>query len=290
MADSDRVLFTDKDRVQLPANVLGLEDCTLNLRNGNTIHWVHRDNETDGFDISQKKTVILIHGWPDTWRSWATLIPYLSSRFRIIAVDVIGFGGSLQKVESTFADDIIELISHLGLKSFSLIGHSMGSIIARDIAIKVPEKIEKLILIGSTPSSKTTGEAIEKETNILNSNQVDESFASSFQTGTFSDTKQVPAWFVKTVINEAIYNSIDAWKSGLRFLMTDERSEKEFETITAPTLIVWGKKDTIFPKEQQQKLRRLIHNSRIVEVDDAGHSTHWDKPSQVAQIINYFIY
>jgi len=241
------------------------------------------------------KTVIFIHGWPDSWRTWQTTIPYLASYessaspLHIIAVDVMGFG--LSKVDTekdTLVQDFLELLDKLNLQKVALVGHSMGSMIARKVAIQAPGKVEKLVLMGSTPSGQAAGKFVEQQYHILSMKQVDAQFARDFQT--IADPSKVPEWFVETVIEETIRNNLEtAWKKGLRFIIDDAPDYASFSKITAKTLLIRGEHDDIFDDAAQQELLALIRGSTLVTVPGTGHNLQWDKPRKIAELLNDFL-
>jgi pimeloyl-ACP methyl ester carboxylesterase len=109
-----------------------MEPHSIALKGGN-LYYVEKGRRSEN-----TKTVILVHGWPDSWRSWQTTIPHLccyqsaSSPLHLIAIDLIGFGSSKQGTEQTlFEEDILEFLDKLQIQKVTLIGHSLGSMIVR---------------------------------------------------------------------------------------------------------------------------------------------------------------
>jgi pimeloyl-ACP methyl ester carboxylesterase len=88
------------------------------------------------------ETLLFVHGWPDSWRSWQRVLPLLDSRFHVVAVDLLGFGESSKPDKASysvtmFAENLHSFISGLGLDNVVLVGHGMGSFHAWVYAAKV---------------------------------------------------------------------------------------------------------------------------------------------------------
>jgi pimeloyl-ACP methyl ester carboxylesterase len=78
--------------------------------------------------------VVLLHGWPQTWHEWRHLIPVMASRYTVVAPDLRGFGDSDKPASGydkrTVAEDIRQLVRHLGLREIDLVGHDIGMMVA----------------------------------------------------------------------------------------------------------------------------------------------------------------
>uniref|UniRef100_UPI0033228EA3 alpha/beta fold hydrolase n=1 Tax=Streptomyces sp. NPDC000594 TaxID=3154261 RepID=UPI0033228EA3 len=95
--------------------------------------------------------LILLGGWPQTWWQWNKVMPELARRYRVIAVDLRGMGGSGKPDggydKKTMAQDIRELIRHLGLTSASIAGHDIGAMVAYAHAANHPEATTRAVLL-----------------------------------------------------------------------------------------------------------------------------------------------
>ncbi len=92
--------------------------------------------------------VVLLHGWPQTWHEWRHLIPVLASRYTVIAPDLRGFGDSDKPASGydkrTVAEDIRQLVRHLGLREITLVGHDIGMMVAYHYAAAHPQEVRRL--------------------------------------------------------------------------------------------------------------------------------------------------
>lgn len=95
--------------------------------------------------------LLLLGGWPQTWWQWNKVMPALARRYRVIAVDLRGMGGSGKPVDGydkkTMAADIHALVTILGLGSASIAGHDIGAMVAYAYAANYPEATEKIVLL-----------------------------------------------------------------------------------------------------------------------------------------------
>ena len=108
-------------------------------------------------DGSGDETVMLIHGsgpGVTSYANWRLVIPALATKFRVVAPDMVGFGFSErpEKIDyslQTWADQVVGLMDTLGIEKTSLVGNSFGGAIALRIATQHPDRIDKLVLMGS---------------------------------------------------------------------------------------------------------------------------------------------
>jgi esterase len=98
--------------------------------------------------------LIILHGLLGTMDNWGGQIKVLSQHFQVIAVDLRNHGHSPHSDDMSYAlmaDDIVELIDHLGFSKVNIIGHSMGGKTAMQLALNHPERIDQLIVVDISP-------------------------------------------------------------------------------------------------------------------------------------------
>jgi pimeloyl-ACP methyl ester carboxylesterase len=133
--------------LKINLNAFDAEKRMITLPNSQSLAYIDRGNVSG-------PAVVLIHGYTDNARDWVPLLPYLSTRFRLILVDIRGHGRS-SKPECCynrldFAYDIKLLLDALGIQKAAIMGHSLGSIIAQTFAEYWPERASYVVLISST--------------------------------------------------------------------------------------------------------------------------------------------
>jgi pimeloyl-ACP methyl ester carboxylesterase len=113
--------------------------------NGTSIHYVAGGEGTP---------LVLLPGWPQTWWEFNRMMPILASRYRVIAVDLRGMGGSSKPAsgydKKTMARDIYELVRHLGHDRVNIAGHDIGAMVAFSFAANQPEATLKLAILDIT--------------------------------------------------------------------------------------------------------------------------------------------
>ena len=108
--------------------------------NGQDWHWV---------EAGEGDVVVLLHGIPESWQCWLHQIPKLATQFRVIALDLKGYGQSGKEEGdysmTTVARQVIELLDHIGVGSFKLAGHDWGVAISDNIIDQIPERVERYV-------------------------------------------------------------------------------------------------------------------------------------------------
>jgi len=98
--------------------------------------------------------VVLLHGWPETWYEWRHVMPALAKNYTVIAPDLRGLGDSSKPLTGydgkTVAEDIHQLVTHLGFKTIFLVGQDIGSQMAYSYAAAHPTEVKRLVVIDYT--------------------------------------------------------------------------------------------------------------------------------------------
>ena len=235
--------------------------------------------------------VIMLHGYTDSWFSFSRVLPLLNKDMHVFVLDQRGHGESEKPTGKysmpTFASDVIAFIEAKQLKNVVIVGHSMGSFVAQHVASMAPDKVSKLVLIGSaTTMSNDEVNGLEKEVNAL-SDPVSPKFAREFQLSTLF--QPIPDKFLDRAVNESLKLPASVWRSVIAgMLATDAKAQ--LEKIKAPTLIFWGDKEAIFPeRKDQEKLTKQILNASLKVYEQTGHALHWERPEQFASDLSAFI-
>jgi pimeloyl-ACP methyl ester carboxylesterase len=97
--------------------------------------------------------LVMLHGWPESSYCWEAVHPFLRNDIRVIAPDLRGLGESERTMEPSLyrkvelAKDIIEIIDALEIRDFFLLGHDWGGVVAQEVALAVPDRVTKLVLM-----------------------------------------------------------------------------------------------------------------------------------------------
>ena len=99
------------------------------------------------------RPVILLHGWLGSWGLWQETMTFLGQYYRTYALDFWGFGESGKKRNTYQVQDFVSLVDQfmdkLGIISAPLVGHSMGGTVSLSVALQYPERVQKVVIIGS---------------------------------------------------------------------------------------------------------------------------------------------
>ena len=254
------------------------------LNNGIRIHYVERGN-TNGFPV------IFLHGYPDSWKSFQPVLKELSLEYHAFAIDLRGFGESSRPKSGysmdDFARDVIAFLDVLNIKKTSVVGHSMGSFIAQRLAQLFPERVDKLVLIGS--ASKVKGNQVISEALkavMALQDPIDKNFASEFQSGTIKD--RISQKFFDSLVQESLKAPARVWKEALKELAGYDHSD-ELANIKHKTLVAWGTHDALFSKEEQKLLLKAIPNASLNIYMDAGHSLNWEQAKIFSRDLEVFL-
>ncbi len=138
-----------------PATAAALLDTShAVLANGVRLNYVHSGPR-------EGPAVIMLHGITDSAFSFSRVLPLLPPELRVIVIDQRGHGDSDRPADGytmdDFAGDVLGLMDVLGIARATLVGHSMGSFVARRAAERAPERVTRLVLLGTalTPMNAT---------------------------------------------------------------------------------------------------------------------------------------
>jgi pimeloyl-ACP methyl ester carboxylesterase len=256
---------------------------TVRLATGPQLHYAE-------CGASDGDAVLFLHGWPDSWFSFSRVMPLLTSRYRAIALDQRGFGdserpGCCYSIRD-FASDAAAFLDAMSLERATVVGHSFGSFVARRLAIAYPDRVSRLVLIGSGWSS---GNSVMRELQTIAGQLVDSvspAFARDFQASTAH--VPLPVAFFERIVAESLKLPATLWSEILNGLVAYDDAD-QLATIAAPTLLMWGDHDALFSREDQDRLLAAIPGARLSIYDDTGHCPNWERPEKVAADLNAFL-
>jgi pimeloyl-ACP methyl ester carboxylesterase len=162
----------------------------------------------------------------------------------------------------------------------------MGGLIAQRIAIDSPERVDRLVIIGAAASARN--DVIIELNEIVQrlEDPIDPAFIRDFQLGTTA--VPLPPAFLDGVVHESGKLPARIWRDVLGGLV-DPAQANDASGIRAPTLVVWGAKDALFPRSSQDSLVRAIRGSRLVVYPEAAHSPNWEIPDRVVADLVAFL-
>jgi pimeloyl-ACP methyl ester carboxylesterase len=250
------------------------------------------------------RPVLLVHGLGASTYTWRHVAPGLSARYRVVAVDLKGFGRASKPRDRHYsvldqARHLVELVGRLGLTDLTIVGHSLGGGVAL-AAVGSPSmagRVRSLVLIDSMayrqrfpwlltllrlPLLGPAGlQLLPKKT------QVRLALRTAYHR---------PVRISETSVD--VYAAPLRTASGRRALVETARSilpadadafTEGYGSIDRPTLILWGRHDAIVPLSVGERLHHAIEGSRLVVIDDAGHLPHEETPAAVSAELDRFL-
>jgi pimeloyl-ACP methyl ester carboxylesterase/tetratricopeptide (TPR) repeat protein len=234
--------------------------------------------------------VLFLHGFTDSWFSYSRVMEALPARVRTIVPSQRGHGDSERPAccyrVTDFVDDAVALLDALGLPRATVVGHSMGSFIAQRIAIDHPERVNRLVLVGS--GATTRSKAVTEFNDVVQQlkDPVDSAFVRDFQVSTAF--KPLPPAFLARAVGESMKVPARVWRDVLGGLIVGD-AKSELGRIHAPTLVVWGERDALWVRSEQDELVRQIAGSRLVTYPEIGHAPHWEDPARFLADLETFL-
>jgi non-heme chloroperoxidase len=235
--------------------------------------------------------IVFLHGTSDSWFSFSPVLKYLSPKYHVYMLDQRGHGNS-SKPEAgykiaDFAADAIAFIRALRLEQVTLIGHSMGSFIAQRVAVTAaPELAARLVLVDSATDPRTDDLMGFLEVVKALQDPVPEAFSRDFQMSTIYNA--LPDAFMSRVISESMKLPAYVWRAVFSDFLSSS-TVSPFERIQVPTLVVWGDRDMIWSRAEQEALATGIPQAELHIYPETGHALHWERPEEFARQLEDFI-
>jgi pimeloyl-ACP methyl ester carboxylesterase len=237
------------------------------------------------------RPILMLHGYSDSWFSFSRVLPLLPPAYHVFALDLRGHGESQQPAGGytmrEMAADVIAFMNAMKISRATIVGHSMGSFIAQQVALAAPRRVARLVLVGSAtmPRVFTGFSELEREVYAIGET-VPIEFVREFQYGTVH--VDVPADFMDRAIMESMKLPPTVWRSIMDGMMGTDRPE-QLEGSPIPTLIAWGDHDNFAPRSEQDALLAMLPRSVLKVYDETGHAVHWDRPEPFARDLEAFI-
>lgn len=282
------VLLAYLPREVIPARMLADQESRFIQVDGHTIHFKQQ---------GQGDPIILVHGFAGSTYTWRHLIPLLESRHAVYALDLLGFGLSDKPADAAYdlasqADLVLGFMDALHLPTATLVGHSMGGVVAGYAAVKAPSRVRDLVLVA--PGFYFKGAPDFLKYNIF---PLDRLLARAFYSRPARAQSLSLVFYDKTMITDELVDrylapgktpgAVEALARMLRTVAP--RTYEGISTkINCPTLIVWGREDAAVPVRDSERLRQEIENSRLVVFAQSGHMLQEEKPAELAALINEF--
>lgn len=285
----------DTNKDEMIAKYGGAPSKFLDLGNGTTMHYRDEGN-------IKGPIIVLIHGNNSDLHDWKLWVERLKGKYRIIRFDQIGHGLTGESDDSLygmkdFADSFEVFRNKLGIKDFTLIGHSMGGSVAIEYAFKHPQNLNGLVLVDAT-----TGPPVPKEAKNL-----------GFKIASTPVLRHIlkqysPRFLVKKSLEQSVENDaiikeeiVDRYWELLRFpgnrramvsrfsVKAQDFTPSQIAQLQLPVLIIWGEKDQITPLSIGKWYKENIKQSQFIIYPDTGHLPMTEQADKSAKDIDEWL-
>jgi pimeloyl-ACP methyl ester carboxylesterase len=247
--------------------------------------------------------VVLVHGLSGQWQNWLENIPRIAQERRVIAPDLPGHGGSEMPRESIttqgYARTLKGLLDALGSDRVHVVGNSLGGFVSAELAVEFPELVERLVLVSAAGISNsnvyrapaltlgriagTIATATAARHRAMAGRPLTRHLALALVARHPARLKPDFAWegFMKGADPPGFH---DAFRASIEYDFRDRLPE-----IEAPTLVVWGAKDSVISVRDADQFERLIDDARKVVMDDTGHVPMAERPRAFNDMLMDFL-
>lgn len=257
------------------------------------------DHETNYFEQGTGKPLFLLHGsgpGVSAWTNWGGVMPVLSDQFRVVAPDIAGFGYTEFKPDSKYdiklwTKHLLGIMDALQIEKASFVGNSFGGALAIGLALFKPERVDKLVLLG-TPAGEfeqTPGlrAAWEYEPS-------PENMESTMRLFPYDQAIITPEMIQTRYEASARPGAQDALRKLLPKPLTEGPTmvkgfpETSVANVQAPTLVLHGREDRVVPSQCGQLLARAIPKADLHLFGQCGHWVQTERRADFLHLVHNF--
>jgi proline-specific peptidase len=249
--------------------------------------------------------LLFLHGLGGSWKDWSATLPAFAASYQVMAVDFPGFGDSDQpevKYSVEWLTEVIEkFIQERRLDEVNLVGHSMGGLVALNLATRPNSRVKRLIItdaVGIGDKAEFMSHVMTKK--IMGPETRWESFEGFLKDefrgmaeNFIKDRKPQTAreFFESVPKNPITGNPFLPMTPSVQMTASiiDFDIRPKLASIRQPTLILWGVKDHVAPPQDASFLKKEISQSKLVFFPDSGHSPMIEHPSLFNQELGKFL-
>lgn len=250
----------------------------------------------------QGNPLLLLHGFTGSIETWRPFLPALSASHDVIAVDLIGHGGSDAPRDparygmARCVEDVQGILDYYVLARVTVLGYSMGARIALHLAMEAPERVSALILEGGSPGIE---DGSERESRRLAdealADEIERDGMAAFvmrweQLPLFASQHRLSSEVRKTLRMQRLRNTVTGMANVLRGLGTGAQESlwDRIDEVPIPTLLIVGAEDTTYRAIAAEMADRMPL-ADVAVVPDAGHAVHLEQPTPFQDLVLRFL-
>jgi 3-oxoadipate enol-lactonase len=238
--------------------------------------------------------VVLVHGLGYARWGWEPVADLFAERFEIVLLDNRGVGASDAPpgpyTAAEMAVDVLSVLDDAGLERAHVVGTSLGGMIAQELALSSPERVNRLVLVCTTPGGPNAAPMPEQTVRLLAEASSLEPRVALRRFVENALAPDPPEELVERILAHrlATPQPLAAWSSqaaaGVTFDVWDRLGE-----LRAPTLIVHGTEDVVVDPANAERLAERIQGARVERFDGCGHLLFWEEPARFADVVGEFL-
>ncbi|ABA58559.1 carboxylesterase BioH (pimeloyl-CoA synthesis) [Nitrosococcus oceani ATCC 19707] len=240
--------------------------------------------------------LVLLHGWGFHSGVWAPLVDCLSTRFRLTLVDLPGHGGSDPLAQGRRLAAVAETVARVAPPQACWLGWSLGGLVALQAAIDFPRRVNKLVLVASTPRFVTAvdwpygvaPEVLADFSVALQNDSVETLKRFVWLQTRGAERAKAVAQVLLAHFNAPYRPGIEGLEDGLA-LLQDSDLRVELETIPCPTLAIMGQRDPLVPPKVGAWLSAHLPQGQVFMIPRAGHAPFLSHGQVFKDIVSNFL-
>jgi 2-hydroxymuconate-semialdehyde hydrolase len=255
--------------------------------------------ETNVHDVGTGVPVVFIHGsgpGVTAWANWRLVIPELSQSFRVIAPDMVGFGYTERPKDLDYGKDswvkqVLDLLDSLSVEKAHFVGNSFGGAISLALALRRPERVEKIVLMGAAGLKWPVTEGLAAVWGYEPSIEAMRNLLDIFAFDRTLVTDELAKLRYEASIRPGFHESFAALfpKPYQRWLDGLASDENELANLSNETLIFHGREDRVVPLDSSIRLHKLIPRSQLHVFGQCGHWTQIERTSDFNRLVRDFL-
>lgn len=259
--------------------------------------------------------LVMLHGWPESSYCWTPVVERLKPGLRVIAPDLRGLGDSTRDGElsqfrkQALAEDMIALLDALGIEEFQLVGHDWGGVVAQEVALAIPERVQRLVLMNIAVINNLRGN-MEVIAEVRQSGSP-HYWYQHFQQEPGLAEAMIPgneeAWlrhflrywngqpFAEDAVQEYVrcYRIPGTPATGANYYRAFRDDAKRWATLAEhvwpmPSLFIYGNKDPVIIPSYLNHIEDCFREIQVEQIE-AGHFVQEEQPERVAELLNGFL-
>lgn len=238
--------------------------------------------------------VVLVHGLGYGRWGWEPVIDGLAERFRLLWFDNRGIGDSSVPpgpyTSRALAEDVIALVADAGIARAHVVGTSLGGMVAQELALAAPDRVDRLVLVCTTPGGELAHPLPEVTQRLIAEMPSMEPLVALERAVRNALGGDAPEELVQRILEHRVAAPPDpaGWQAQAAAGATHDAGER-LEGIAQPTLVVHGTADVVVDPRNAAVLAEHLPDARVVEFEGAGHLLFWEQPDRFVRVVTDFL-